>query len=132
MINPRAEWAAKDQCSYYCCSYSQKHVSIILSKVVMNIPYLSPCREASEPSFVHASCKTSARCLAGVVFMTARRADESRTTTWEAIQRKLKPGETSCIATRRDGCAGGLICWCSRTLCQAGWATLFVFKNTYD
>ena len=48
-------------------------------------PYLSPCREASKPNFVHASCKTSARCLAGAVLMIARRADESRTTTWEAI-----------------------------------------------
>lgn len=57
--------------------------------------YLSPCREASKPSFVHASCKISARYLAGVVLMTTRRADESRTTTWEAMQRRLKPGGTS-------------------------------------
>ena len=57
--------------------------------------YLSPCREASKPSFVHASCKTSARYLAGVVLMTARRADESRTTTWEAMQRRLKRSGTS-------------------------------------
>ena len=56
--------------------------------------YLSPCRDASKPNFAHASCKTSARGLTGVVLITVRRADESRTTTWEAIWRRLKPGGT--------------------------------------
>ena len=59
-----------------------------LTKLVAGAPYLSPCRDASKPNFAHASCRTSARCLAGVVLITVRRADESRTTTWEAIQHK--------------------------------------------
>ena len=84
---------------------------IVTTVVVRGNSYLSPCREASKPSFVHASCKTSARCLAGVIFMTARRADESMTTTWEAIQRRLKPSGTSGPAED-----GALSCWVVKPL----------------
>ena len=54
--------------------------------------------------------------------MTARRADESRTTTWEAIQCSLKPSEQ--VVLKKSGICWRVILLGSRVLYQARMITV--------